>query len=83
MALVTAGCKDVPAMLAHVDSEKLTYADRKLSGLDTDALKKDYGYLFAASKVGATGGAPVGGPEDKSFDDALAAELGVKGSSKE
>lgn len=69
-ALAEAGCIDSTAAAAHVDLSQVGVGeDGSLSGLDVDALRGSYPYLFGQRQnPGSTGGRPDGPAES---DDAL------------
>jgi hypothetical protein len=65
LALVKAGCIDVAAAKAHIDTTKLKLDGEKVEGLSVDDLTKNYPYLFQQVSKTATG-APPAGALDKS-----------------
>lgn len=78
--LAQAGCIDAKAACAHIDLSQVAVGDDgKVSGLDLDALKGSYPYLFGVrQQAGSTGLKPGGAP---AADTALAkarAQFGLK-----
>lgn len=75
--LAEQGCIDCDALLSHVDLSKVSVKDGKTEGVDVDALKGSYPYLFGKRPVsGATDARPDGAPSG--IDERLDKAFGLK-----
>lgn len=78
--LAKAGCIDSAAACAHIDMAQVQVGeDGKVSGVDVEALKASYPYLFGTRpQAGSTGFKPSGAPESDAALDRARAQFGLK-----
>lgn len=77
-ALTKAGCIDVAAALSHVDPEAVKVGEGgEVEGLDVEAMRKQYPYLFGQrAKAGSTD-APAAGAASGGIEGRIDAAMGI------
>jgi hypothetical protein len=70
VALVQAGCVNVKATKALIDTAKVKLNGDTIEGLDTAALIKEYPYLFQGTAKVSTSANPSGAPNKEAERDA-------------
>lgn len=78
--LAQAGCIDSAAACAHIDMANVQIGDDgKVSGVDIEAMKGTYPYLFGVRpQAGSTGLKPSGAPEQDAALEKARAQFGLK-----